>query len=341
MKRYDILRHIYHIAENADRILITGQGDPDGDSLGAELALYDILIQSREATTSDRIPEIVITNHCPVPDQYAFYPKVDTVIPFEQIPYKAFDAGFVLDSGTDRIGNVLPVLETCQHIINIDHHQSRRKGIETLAWIEPETCSVCEMLFAFFEHPAWHINLTTDIASHLYAGIIYDTGSFRYPKTTSRTLQIAAKLLETGCDFARISEQLFLEKPLSSIRLLQEALNTLQCSASGKVIWSRITQDMLQRTGASLNQDEGIITEYAFTKGTDVAALFKEVSEREIKVSFRAHGALDVGKFAQKMSSHGGGHARAAGCTLREMTIRDAEEYIVAALEQELRAGQK
>ncbi len=336
MNTQQILQEICHIVNGADRILITGQGNPDGDSLGSQLALYDILLQQRRATTPNRVPEIVITNDFPPPVLYHFFPKIDIITPVEHIPQSRYDVGFVLDSGTDRVGKVLPMLETCQHIINIDHHQSRADGIETLAWIEPETCSVAEMVFAFFEHPAWYLELTADIAASLYAGIIYDTGSFRYPKTTPRTHQIAAKLLETGCDFARISEQLFLEKPLSSIRLLQEVLNTLQCSTNGTIIWGRITQETLRRVGATLDQDEGIITQYAFTKGTDVAALFKEISNREIKVSFRSHGAIDVGQFAQKMSHDGGGHSRAAGCTLHNMAMEEAEEYIVSALSQKM-----
>ena len=335
MNTQQLLTEINHIVKNADRILISGQGDPDGDSLGAQLALYDILTQQHRHIMPGRTLEIVICNDLPAPQQYEFYPNLQQIAPVESLEGQQFDVGFVLDSGTDRVGKVLPFLQTCRHIINIDHHQSRKQGIETLAWIEPETCSVCEMLYAFLEHPEWQIELNQTIAFCLYAGIIYDTGSFRYPKTTSRTHQIAGKCLETGIDFDVICEKMYLEKPLSSIRLLSEVLASLQCSASRDVIWGKITQESLQRAGATMDQDEGIITNYAFTRGTKVAALFKEQSEREVKVSFRAHGDIDVGKFAQKMSPQkGGGHDRAAGCTL-EMTIDAAEKLIVEALENE------
>ena len=330
-----LLTEINKIITSADRILISGQGDPDGDSLGAQLALYDILMQQRRYTNLEQPLEIVICNDFPVPQQYVFYPNLHQIVPVESLEGQRFDAGFVLDSGTDRVGRVLPILQSCRDIVNIDHHQSRKQGIETLAWIEPKTCSVCEMLYAFFEHKDWKIHMNQTIAFCLYAGIIYDTGSFRYPKTTARTHQIAGKCLETGIDFAAICEKMYLEKPLSSIRLLSEVLESLQCSESGNVIWGTITQDGLKRAGATMDQDEGIITNYAFAQGTKVAALFKEQSEREVKVSFRAHGDIDVGKFAQRMSpKKGGGHDRAAGCTL-EVTIDKAQTLIVEALEKE------
>ncbi|PID56481.1 hypothetical protein CSB45_11560 [candidate division KSB3 bacterium] len=338
MNRASMLTEIDRILDKAERIIISGQGDPDGDSLGAQLALYEILMQQHRQKHPRHAIDIVISNDLPVPQQYEFYPNLQRVVPVERLDGQCFDLGFVLDAGTDRVGRILPFLQTCRHIVNIDHHQSRAQGIETLAWIEPNTSAVCEMLYAFFEHPDWTLFLDRNIAFCLYAGIIYDTGSFRYPNTTARTHRIAAKCLETGIDFDLICEKMYLEKPLSAIRLLSEVLTSLQCSQSGKVIWGKITQESLRRARADMNQDDGIITHYALTQGTKVAALFKEYAAHTVKVSFRAHGDLDVGAFAQRMNPRkGGGHERAAGCTL-DMTIAEAEELVVTALEAEFTA---
>lgn len=330
-----ILRQIKTIVDTTTNILITGQGNPDGDSLGSQLALYELLVQQKRLDNPDELPEIIICNDFLPTFQYSFLPNIDIIKPFEAIRHHRFDIGFVLDSGTDRVGKVFSSLQTCRHIINIDHHQSKTKGIETVAWVEPTICSVAEMIYAFFEHPNWQISLTPNIASCLYAGIIYDTGSFRYSNTSSRTHQIAAKLLETGIDFAKISEKMSLEKPLSSIRLLKEVLGTLQCHADGEIICGQITQEMLKDVGATMEEEEGIITRYAFTKGTKVAVLFKEFSKHEVKVSFRARGAIDVGRFAQKISPQGGGHHRAAGCTLY-MSMEEAQKNVLSELEKEL-----
>ena len=180
--------------------------------------------------------------------------------------------------------------------------------------------------------------LNPTIAACLYAGIIYDTGSFRYPSTSARTLHIAAKLLETGIDFAQIAEQVFLEKSFSAVQLLSAVLYHLQRNPSGEIIWGTITQELLQTVNAKPDEDDGIITQYAFTKGVKVAMLFKELAPNTIKVSFRSRGALDVGQFAQKMSAQGGGHPRAAGCTLTG-TMEDVQALIIRALQEELRSN--
>lgn len=335
MSTAQLLYDIKHAVHQASEILITGQDVPDGDSLGSQLALYDILWQQKRQDRGESDVEIVIANDTMPPAQYGFFPNIEVVTPAEAIRGRRFEVGFVLDAGTDRVGKVFPVLRQCGTIITIDHHQSRAQGIEHISWIDPEICSVAEMLYEFFEHPAWNLSLTPDIAACLYAGVIYDTGSFRYPKTTPRTLRIAAKLVETGFDFSAVAEQLFLEKPYSSLQLLSAVLQTLQRDATGQIIWGAVTQDMLKQTQADIEETEGIITHYAFTKGTKVAILFKEISEQEIKISFRARGAVDVGKFAKSLTPKGGGHHRAAGCTL-EGPLELVQELVLQALQQVL-----
>ncbi|MBD3304793.1 hypothetical protein GF339_00405 [candidate division KSB3 bacterium] len=125
-------------------------------------------------------------------------------------------------------------------------------------------------------------------------------------------------------------------KPFSAIQLLAGVLQHLQRDASGEIIWGVITQELLRRTHSRLEEDEGIITQYAFTRGTKVAVLFKEVSASEVKMSFRSRGALDVGQFAHYISpGQGGGHQRAAGCTLQG-TLPEVQERVIAALQEEL-----
>ena len=333
LQREQLLTQLREIIDQADSILITGQDNPDGDSLGSELALFEILTQHRQRVTPTRAPELVICNDAPPPAQYSGLPHIAQIVAAPTICDRRFDVGFVLDAGTDRIGQVLPILQRCRQIITIDHHQSRASGIEHLAWIEPTISSVAEMIAGFFEHPAWQVTLTPTIAANLYAGLIYDTGVFRYPNTTPRTLQIAAQLIATGIDFAVIVEKVLLEKSFAAMRLLSATLGTLQTAAQGQIIWARITLAMLAQTQARADEDEGIISQYAFTTGTKVAVLFKERGPHETKVSFRARGALDVGAFARQMSSKGGGHHRAAGCTL-PLALPDAENMVIAALNQ-------
>lgn len=336
MNSDQFLKEIKKIVDTTDKILITGQPDPDGDSLGSQLALHDILLQQKHHDGRSEEVEIVISNDSLPPPHYGFLPKIHLLTPYEKIKNRRFEVGFVIDSGTDRVGKVFPILQKCQRIITIDHHQSRAQGIEHISWLDPNICSVAEMIYDFFDHPEWHVALTPDIAAGLYTGIIYDTGSFRYPKTTSRTHQIAAKLLETRIDFAKISERLFLERTFSGVQVFGTVLQNLQRDPTGEVIWGTITQALLKRFQVRLEESEGIITQYAFTKGTKVAVLFKEASSTKVKVSFRAKGAIDVGQFAKKLSEKGGGHPRAAGCTIKG-TIEDVRKLVIYRLQQELK----
>jgi phosphoesterase RecJ-like protein len=331
-----ILRKIKEIVDTAKSILITGQANPDGDSIGSQLALYDILGQhKRHAGTAQNL-EIVIANDQLPPPHYQVLPRIQIVTPVEQILSHRFDVSFILDASKERIVKTLPLVQKCQYTINIDHHRNRAQSEETVAWIDPDMSSVAEMIYSFLEHPAWQVTLNADIAACLYAAIVYDTGSFRYPSTTARTHQIAAKLLETGIDFARITERMLLEKPFSAMQLFGAVLHTLHRDSSGEIIWGMITQKLLKQVNARPDEDEGIISHYTFTKGAKVAVLFKEISANKVKVSFRSRGAVDVGQFARSLHPNGGGHQRAAGCLIAG-TIDEVKDSVIQALQEELR----
>ena len=335
MTSADILNNIHQILDSCSSILISGQGNPDGDSVGAQLALYDILLQENAYFRHADPLDIVIANDEMPPAVYGFLPHIDRIIPAEQVADRHFDAGFILDASTDRTGQVLPILQRCRHTINIDHHRTRAANTDTIPWVEPDKSSVCEMVYDFFEHPAWHAVLTPDIAACLYAGIIYDTGTFRYPTATARTLRIAATLVDTGINFSRIVEQLLLEKSRVALNLLTAVLNDLYWDDSGEIVVGAISQELWHRLGVQIGDEDGVITQYAFTKESKVAVLLRELPSGEIKVSFRSRGALDVGQLAHSLHQQGGGHPRAAGCTLSG-PLNEVQHRVVGALQQAL-----
>jgi phosphoesterase RecJ-like protein len=317
--------------------LITGQWNPDGDSIGSQLALYAIILQQKQFIDDGTSLDMVIANHEMPAPLYDFLPHIsEWVVPAEQIADRQFDLAFILDSSTDRIGQVLPVVQRCRYTVNIDHHRTRTENTETIAWVEPQKSSVAEMVYACLEHPAWHATLTPDIAACLYAGIIYDTGTFRYPSTSTRTLRIAATLVDTGIDFSRIVEQVLLEKSRSALNLLTSVLSGLNWDETGEIVIGNISQELWKRIGAQPGDEEGLITQYAFTKESKVAVLLRELPSRDIKVSFRSRGALDVGQLAHTLHPQGGGHPRAAGCTLQG-SLQEVEARVIQALQEALR----
>jgi len=189
------------------------------------------------------------------------------------------------------------------------------------------------MVFEFIDHPDWKIPLTLDIAECIYAGIIFDTGSFKYSLTSPKTHRIAARLLETGIDASKISERVLLSKSYAAVKLMAAVLSGVKRDPRGAILWGVITEKMLQETGAQPSDEEGIISQYCFTDGVEVSVLFKEMGGNKTKVSFRSRGHLDVGAFAKTLHPTGGGHERAAGCTL-DGTLKEVQQRVLKALER-------
>lgn len=334
MDSYQILKEIKNIVDNCMSFLITGQDKPDGDSIGAELALYKVLSVAKRNGNRTPGSEVIldIVNDQLPPSRYQFLPDFQAVRPLEEIQGQKYEVGFILDAGKDRVGKVLPILEKCDYTINIDHHKSRLAGNDTISWIEPYVSSTSELIFEFIEHPDWKIPLTPDIAECIYTGIIYDTGSFQYSLTSPKTHRIAARLLETGIAAWKIHEQILLSRSYAALKLLATVLSQVHRDTRGGILWSTITQRMLEETGAQPHEEEGIITQYNFTEGVEVAVLFKEIDKGRIKVSFRSRGKVDVGAVAKTLHPKGGGHERAAGCTL-EGSLEDVQRKVLEALE--------
>lgn len=337
LNSYQILKEIKQIVDKSKSFLITGQYNPDGDSIGAELALYKILTFTKSDRHGVLDPEVVIdiVNEEPPPHRYRFLPNFHAVKPLEEVQGQRYEVGFIVDGGRDRTGEVLPLLEKCDYTINIDHHKSRLKSNDTISWVEPYISSTCELIFEFIDHPDWKIPLTSDIATCIYTGMIYDTGSFQFSSTSPRTHRIAARLLEAGINAWKISEEVLLVKSYAALKLLTAVLSQVRRDPRGGILWSVITQKMLEETGATPQDEEGIINQYNFVEGCEAAVLFKEVSKNKIKVSLRSRGRIDMGAVAKSLNPGGGGHERAAGCTL-EGSMEEVQERVLRAVEKAL-----
>jgi phosphoesterase RecJ-like protein len=337
MNSHQILKEIKQIVDTGKSFLITGQYAPDGDSIGAELALYKILSVAKGSKGGAPPVDVIIdiVNEELPAARYQFLPNLHAIKPLEKVRGQKYEVGFIVDGGRNRTGEVLSLLEKCDYTINIDHHKSRVVGSDTITWIEPHISSTCELIFEFIEHPDWKIPLTQDIAECLYTGMIYDTGSFQYSSTSSKTHRIAAKLLEVGISAWKINEQVLLTKSYPALKLLATVLSEVRRDFRGGILWSALTQKMLEETGAKPQDEEGIITQYNFTEGGEVALLFKEIGKNKIKVSMRSRGKVDVGAVAKSLNPEGGGHERAAGCTL-EGIMEEVQQRVLNVVEKVL-----
>ena len=299
--------------KTANKILITAHVQPDGDAIGSTLATMQML-RSLGKTAQVFIDDSVRKNLHALPH-------------FEEIrrpSAEKFDADLllILDTSPDRIGNVSKLTDA--PILNIDHHVTN-KGDGYELCVDTEAAATCEIIFRLSKE--LDVEITPDIATCLYTGIATDTGFFQFSNTRAETLAIASKLITYGVSPHFISEQLE-KKSLAEVRGLSAALNSLKMFYDDKVAGMILDHE----TAKKFDSTEGFIDEIRVIETVDVAFLITEKAPNVCRVSMRSKG-VDVSKIADKLG--GGGHIRAAGCTLKT-TLADAEKILVEAIGEAL-----
>ncbi len=302
-----------------DSFLVTTHVNPDGDAVGSVLALGLAL------TGLGKRCELVVPRG--VPALYRFLPGAGMA---RANPGGGpYACGVVLDcADLERPGpEVARHLASCAFLVNIDHHASN-KHFGSLNIVDREAAATGEILYELLEFLG--LTITPEIASNLYTALVTDTGSFQFANTTARSYRTAARLLEYGADHNTVQNLLFRQHSLTSLRLLGRCLGTLEVSPSKKVAWMWVTRQFLAETGSSLEECEGFADYPKSVAGVEVGVLFKEVAAGEVRVSLRSKNYLDVNEVAARFG--GGGHERAAGCTLHG-SLGEVQEKVIGFLE--------
>jgi bifunctional oligoribonuclease and PAP phosphatase NrnA len=283
--------------------LITSHVRLDGDALGSELALYEML--------SNMGKEVVLYNQDETPGNYRFLPGSSKII--HKLPsLEKCDVVFVLDcSEFDRIGDEASRIVTMQHIINIDHHVSNR-NFGSIVLVDHSASSTAELLYGLILK--MDVNITKDMATNLYAAILTDTGGFCYGNTKKEALIAAGNLVGSGADPQWISENVYESNPLSKIRLLTKVLETLAFDWEKKVGYMVVYRRDINDAGALLEHTEGFVDIPRSIDGVEVSILFTELSEYQFKLSLRSKGKVNVERIARAFG--GGGHINAAACLI-------------------------
>jgi len=298
-----MLSDIVDIINRYDSFLITSHVRLDGDALGSELALYQILMNMGK--------NVVVYNQDETPEIYCFLPGSDKIV--HALPaLENFDAVFVLDcSELKRIGDEAHRIGTMERIINIDHHVSN-ENFGSVTLIDHCASSSAELIYRLIQ--TIKSTITKEAAINLYAAILTDTGGFCYRNTSRDTLIAAGNLVEKGADPQWISENIYESYPLVKIRLLTLVLETLAFDWERKVGYMLITRKDLEHTGACNEHTEGFVDIPRSIRGVQISILFIELSEHQFKVSFRSKGKINVERVASSFG--GGGHINAAACNI-------------------------
>lgn len=308
--------------EGIRTVAMAGHIRPDGDCVGSCMGLYLYL--------------------------KAYFPQLEKVdVYLEKIPQsyhriagtdeihhscdsdEVYDLFIALDCGDlDRLGEAAKYFQSAKHTLCYDHHVSN-KGFAETDYIDPQISSTSELVFHVMDEE----KITKEIAEALYMGIAHDTGIFQYSCTSPETMLVAATLMRKGIDCSSIIDETYMEKTYIQNQILGRALLESVMVLDGRCIFSAVRKKDMKFYGAEPSDLEGIVSQLRLTKGVEVAIFLYETNNQEFKVSLRSKSKVDVSRVAQYFG--GGGHVRAAGCTMQG-SFHDVINNLTLHIEEQL-----
>lgn len=307
------IKEIKEVFSAPQNVVIVPHKNPDGDAIGASLAMYHYLKKQGHH------PTVVSPND--YPDFLKWLPGSKEALKFDmqnrQSKKAIAEASviFILDfNALNRVGDDMQnTLQEFKGIFMvIDHHQQPDDFAKYL-FLDTSICSTCQMVYHYLEKLNDVEVIDEDIATCIYTGIMTDTGSFRFPSTTSETHRIVADLIDKGADNAKIYNNVYDTNSYGSLQLLGRALTNLVVIPELKTAYITLSQAELDEFDFQKGDTEGIVNYGLSVDGVIFAAIFiEDIEQKIIKISLRSKGSFSVNKFAREHFD-GGGHDNAAG----------------------------
>jgi len=301
----------------------------DGDGCGSETALARLLAQRGVA--------VRIVNPTPWPNMFGFLlgDDVDECSARGAGALRGIDALVVMDiSDVARLGALAESVRALRvPKLVIDHHIASDEPAGSVVFADTTACATGELVYDF----ARELGLEIDerIAASLYTALLTDTGGFRFSNTTPRCHAIAGHLLAAGVDPEEMYRRVYASVPVGRLRMLRDALGTLEVDAELGLAWLSVSADAMERYGLRSEDLDGVVEHARSIEGTRLALFFRDLGYGKVKVSFRSTGEVDVNRFARTFG--GGGHARAAGALIpgaladvQQRVLDEARGYLAA-----------
>ncbi len=306
------LDNILEEINKAESIVILTHENPDGDAIGSGLALYNALKQI------GKDPDIIIPEY---PRTFEFLPGSNEIK--KESDVEKYDLAISVDCATIKMLNGFAnYFENAKVKVSIDHH-STNTMFGDLNYVSPDAPACAQILLVVFEY--FKIEVTKDIGTCILAGIITDTGGFKYSGVTSETFEFVAWLLEKGINVSKIYKKVLQTKTRANFELNRIAINRLEFFEDGKVAFTYITKEDEESVNAESGDHEGIVETGRDIEGVEVSIFVRE-TDKGCKVSMRSNEYVNVSDVCLLLG--GGGHIRAAGATM-QCTIEQAKEKIL------------
>ena len=308
------IREVKERLERFKNISILTHLNPDADTIGTGLGIFNILSQDR----NKRVEIVNASNMLPrYLDFLPLFGKIKHKMDFEESLIISCDCGSI-----DRLGFDLEGRE----IINIDHHESNQY-YGTVNIVIPAYASASQVAYRLFQtlYP-----IEVNEATCFYAALLSDTRYFTTNSVDHEVFEVAKELVDIGVEPARVAFHFTQRRSLSSLRILERALGHLTLCCEGKVATLMVTQDDIAATGAQMPDMEGIV-DYARSLATVEIALFAMELEDGVRISLRSKTA-DVSKVAAVFG--GGGHKVAAGFIIKESALQESIDTILKKIKE-------
>lgn len=287
--------------EQTGSVVILGHVRPDGDCLGSTLGLYHYIQTNYPAIRA----AVYLEESSP---KFGYLAGYDAIL--HETDEERYELCICLDCGDEeRLGSFGVYLANASKSLCLDHHITNTRFCE-VNLVSENASSTCEVLFEQLDEE----KIDKAAAECLYTGLIHDTGVFKYSCTSARTMEIAGKLMAKGIDFGSIIDNSFYKKTYVQNQILGRALLESITFLDGKCIFSALRQSEMEFYGVNGKDMDGIIDQLRLTEGVEVAIFMYQTGPQEFKVSLRSQNAVDVSRIASYFG--GGGHVRAAGCTM-------------------------
>lgn len=233
-------------------------------------------------------------------------------------------------SGENRIPKRYERFRSGKETLCVDHHRTAEEFAD-LNYVDPDAAATGELIYELLG--LMGIEIDKERGEALFAALSTDTGKFQYSNTTKKTHEIVTKLYDSGMDHNYVSNEIYENNSYESLKLEIMIMNTLERFADGKGVVAYVTQDMLKETATTMDETDPVVAKLRAIRGVEISVLLKEEEKESIKVSMRAKTYGDVAAIASEFD--GGGHIKAAGCTL-SMTVGEAKEIIKDRIARQL-----
>ena len=309
--------------DQAGKIVILGHVNPDGDCVGSCLAVYNYIKEWDSSKTVTVRLELL-------PSKFSYLSGFDAIE--TEAGEETYDLCICLDSSDEeRLGDFKSCFDRSAKTICIDHHITNR-GYAQENVIDGHASSACEVVYGQLDES----RISKHVAECIYTGIIHDTGVFKYSNTSRKTMEIAGRMMEKGIDFGTIIDGSFYKKTYMQSQILGRALLESITFLDGRCIFSVVRKKDMDFYGVEKSDLDGIVDQLRVIDGIECAIFLYETGIHQFKVSLRSNSIVDVSRIAAYFG--GGGHVRAAGCTMSGSVhdvVNNLSAHIAEQLEQE------